>query len=148
MYCSSLKSTEELSFLKLKRNTKFEEESNCRFKIDIRNLTNFDRSTRKSQKFHFNGLLLSRVYIVWTKKVERSYLSWHWRVIQNLQKDWLVAWKMTRRIWQIYTRALESVRIGTLMGFFEEELTCGFKIDMCNFTNFDLSTQKSKKFVF
>ena len=28
----------------------------------------------------------------------------------------------------------------------EEELTCQFKIDMRNLTNFDLSTQKSQKF--
>ena len=36
--------------MKLKRDTKFEEDSTCRFKIDIKNLTNFDLSTRKSQK--------------------------------------------------------------------------------------------------
>ena len=30
----------------------------------------------------------------------------------------------------------------------EQELTCCFKIDMRNFTNFDPSTQKSKKIVF
>ena len=30
---------------------KFEEELACQFKIDIRNLTDFDLSTRKSQKF-------------------------------------------------------------------------------------------------
>ena len=29
---------------------------------------------------------------------------------------------------------------------FEEELTCLFKIDISNLTNFDLSTRKSKKF--
>ena len=29
----------------------------------------------------------------------------------------------------------------------EEELTCCFKTDMRNFTKFDLSTRKSKKFV-
>ena len=46
-----LKSTEELSFMKLKRDTKFGEESTCNFKIVIRNLTSFDLSTRKSQKF-------------------------------------------------------------------------------------------------
>ena len=34
----------------LKNDEKFEEELTCRFKIDIRNLTNFDWSTRKSQK--------------------------------------------------------------------------------------------------
>ena len=36
--------------MKLKRDTKFGEESTCRFKIDIRNLTNFDLSAQKSQK--------------------------------------------------------------------------------------------------
>ena len=30
----------------------------------------------------------------------------------------------------------------------EQELTCCFKIDMRNITNFDPITQKSKKFVF
>ena len=35
----------------LKNDKKFEEKSTCRFKIDIRNLTNFDSSIRKSQKF-------------------------------------------------------------------------------------------------
>ena len=35
----------------LKNAAKFEEESTCQFKIDMRNLTNFDPSTRKSQKF-------------------------------------------------------------------------------------------------
>ena len=29
---------------------------------------------------------------------------------------------------------------------FEEELNCHFKTDMSNLTNFDSSTQKSKKF--
>ena len=50
--------------MKLKRDTKFGEESTCRFKIGLRNLTKFDPSTPKSQKFHFNELLLSKVYIV------------------------------------------------------------------------------------
>ena len=30
----------------------------------------------------------------------------------------------------------------------EEELTCHFKIDIMNFTNFDPSTRKSKKLLF
>ena len=32
---------------------KFEEEFTCRFKIDMRTLTNFDLSTRKSAKFGY-----------------------------------------------------------------------------------------------
>ena len=65
----------------------------CRFKIDIRNLTNFDLQSLKS--FHFNGLLLSRVYILWAKKVERIYLWWNSRGIQNLERNRLVLSKLT-----------------------------------------------------
>ena len=35
----------------MKNDDKFEEELTCRFKIDMKNLTNFDLSTKKSQKF-------------------------------------------------------------------------------------------------
>ena len=37
--------------MKLKRDTKFGQESACRLRIAIKNLTNFDLSTKKSQKF-------------------------------------------------------------------------------------------------
>ena len=39
--------------MKLKRDTKFGEESTRRLKIGITNLTKFDPSTRKSQKSSF-----------------------------------------------------------------------------------------------
>ena len=65
--------------------------------------------SKVSIKFHFNGLLLNKVYIAWAKKVQRSYLSWHWRVIQNLERNWLVVWKLTWGISQILTWALESL---------------------------------------
>ena len=35
----------------MKNDTKFEEELTCRFKIDMRNSTNFDLSTQKYPKF-------------------------------------------------------------------------------------------------
>ena len=47
----NLKFTEELYVMTMKNDEKFEEESTCRFKTDMRNLTNFDPSTQKSQKF-------------------------------------------------------------------------------------------------
>ena len=37
----------------MKNDTKIEEELTRRFKIDMRNFTNFDSSTRKSKKFVF-----------------------------------------------------------------------------------------------
>ena len=46
----SLKFTGELCVVRIKNDAKFEEDLTCQFKIDMRNLTNFDPSTRKSQK--------------------------------------------------------------------------------------------------
>ena len=46
----SLKFTEELCVMRMKNGAKFEEDLTCQFKIDMRNLTNFDPSTEKSQK--------------------------------------------------------------------------------------------------
>ena len=47
----SLEFTGELCVLTMKNDAKIEEELTCQFKIDMRNLTNFDPSTQKSQKF-------------------------------------------------------------------------------------------------
>ena len=59
----SLKSTEELCVMTMKNDAKFEEELTCYFKTDMRNLLYLD--PRPSLKnFHFNVLLLSKVYIV------------------------------------------------------------------------------------
>ena len=46
----SLKFAEALHAITVKNDVKFDEELTCRFKIDMRNLTNFDSSTWKSQK--------------------------------------------------------------------------------------------------
>ena len=35
------------------------------------------------------------------KKVQRSYIWWHWILMQNLNKNWRVLSKMTWRIWKI-----------------------------------------------
>ena len=43
--------------MKMKNDTKIEEELICRFKIDMRNFTNFDPSTWKSKKFVLIGSL-------------------------------------------------------------------------------------------
>ena len=73
----------------------------------------------KASKICFlTGSCLYKVYNVWLKKIQTSYLSWHWRVMQSLKKNWLIVWKMTWGIWQVFTRALSSVKIGTLMGSF------------------------------
>ena len=47
----SLKFTRELYVMTMKNDSKFGEDLTCQFKIDMRNLTNFDLSSRKSQIF-------------------------------------------------------------------------------------------------
>ena len=47
----TLKFAEELCVMTVKINAKFEEELTWHFKTDMRNLTNFHSSTRKSKKF-------------------------------------------------------------------------------------------------
>ena len=47
----------------MKNDTKFEEELTCHFKVDMRNLTNFDPSIWKSQKYSF------LMYSFWAKHI-------------------------------------------------------------------------------
>ena len=47
----NLKFIGDLCVMTMKNDAKFEEELTFQFKIDMRNLTNFEVSTRKSHKF-------------------------------------------------------------------------------------------------
>ena len=47
----SLKFAAELYVITMNNDAKFEEELNCQFEIDMKNLTNFDLNTQKSQTF-------------------------------------------------------------------------------------------------
>ena len=97
-----LKFTEELCVMTMKNNAKFEEELTCHFKTDMRNLTNFNSSTRKSKnKMLFNWLLWPKDVMFKLRKAQRSYVWWHWRLKENLKEKWLVLSKMTWEIWHI-----------------------------------------------
>ena len=128
------------------------------------------RVLKSLKHLHFYWSLLYKLYNVLPKHFQRSYLSLHWRVMQHLKKSWLVVWKMTWGIRQIFTKTLENVEIGTLMGSLypkgmswrfsvelyvialgndenpDKEWTCYFKIDKRNLMNFDRSIQKFQKF--
>ena len=70
----------------MKNDAKFEIELTCHFKIDRRNVTNFEPNNQKSQNLHFNGLILTKVHIVSAKKVQISHIWWHSRWIQSLKE--------------------------------------------------------------
>ena len=88
--CMSLKLTGELCVMTMKNDAKFEIELTCHFKIDRRNVTNFEPNNQKSQNLHFNGLILTKVHIVSAKKVQISHIWWHSRWIQSLKEKWLL----------------------------------------------------------
>ena len=39
------------------------------------------------KNLHFNGLSLIKVYNVWVKKVQRSYVWWQWILMQSLKEN-------------------------------------------------------------
>ena len=142
----------------LMSDAKFEERLALLWKNDITNLVNFNTSSGKSENLHFDVLLLSIAYKVSAKKVQKNYLSWHWKEIQTLKKNWLFVWKMTWGIWWTLTRAVESLKICTLMGYFCRKcvmfelkkyrgvvsckITYGFKNGIGNLVNFHTSSWK------
>ena len=75
-------------------------------------------AVKSVKNVQFHELLLHKVYNVWAKKVQRSYISWHWREMQNLKENWLVVWKMTWEFWQILLEHPKNLRIGNVMGYF------------------------------
>ena len=58
------------------------EKSTGDLKIDTRNWVNCYASSCKSETFIFDGLVL-KAYKVLDKKLQKSYVSWHRRVIQK-----------------------------------------------------------------
>ena len=68
---------------------------------------NFRLST--SPNVYLDRLLLMKVHKISDKKVQRSCVSWHWRLMQNLKKNWFVVSKLTR-MWWIFIWALKSFK--------------------------------------
>ena len=101
--CMNAKLTEKLCILTMKNDVKFEEELTCRFRTDNTIWRILTQVLKCLKNVHFNWLLLNKIYNVWAKKVQKSYIWWHWGLMQNLKENWLVLFKMTWGIWQIFT---------------------------------------------
>ena len=86
---------------------KFEEKLTCGLENDMRNIANFHQSTWKSQNYDWWDLIQTRK--IWAQNPQRSYMSWQWRMMQNLKRNWRVISKLTWGIWRVLTRALESL---------------------------------------
>ena len=111
----------ELSLMTLESDAKFEEKQAHCLKNDMKNLVSFNASSSKSYNLHYDVLLLSIAYKVSAKKMQKSYLSWQWRVIETLNKSSFLVWNMTWEIWWILTQAVENLKICTLMVYFYQK---------------------------
>ena len=70
--------------------------------LDVSKLTQgiwwiLTRELESPKNLHFNGLPLTKLYNVWAKKVQRSYVWLHSRLIQSLKENWLVLPKIDMR---------------------------------------------------
>ena len=83
------KISEELCVMTLKGVAKFQRKLTCGLKNDIRNLVDFHASSWKSENLHFDWIRLSKAHKYLDEKLQKRYVSWHWRVRQSLKKtDW------------------------------------------------------------
>ena len=97
--CMSLKFTEELCVMKMKNNTKFEEELTCLSILTWGIWWNLTWELKNLKNLLFDWLLWSKYITFELKKVQRSYVWWHWRLMQNLKENSLKLSKMTWGIW-------------------------------------------------
>ena len=110
----------------LKSDAKFKGKLTCGLKNNVSNLVNFHGSSQKSENLHFDPIVLSKAYKYLDEKIQKSYVSLHWRVTQSLKKNWLLVPKVTWAIWWIFTQPLKSLKISLwwsiLFKVFEFEL--------------------------
>ena len=127
----------------LKSDAKFEQKLTCCLENDMRNLVNFDQSTRKFQNWNFDGILLPRVENIWPYNSQRSYLSWKWRMIQKLK-----LLKLSYKI-EIELQKYRGVILHDTKEIYKFwKLTCGLKKDLRNLANFYQSTWKCQNWDF
>ena len=72
----------------------FEGKIKCHFINDMRNLVNFIGALENLKICTLRNFF-SQGIKCWAKKFQMSYVSWHWRVMQCLKKNWLMVWKRT-----------------------------------------------------
>ena len=71
-----------------------------------------------SKKMPFNGLRLTKVGHIWAKKVQSSYLSWHWRMMQNWRGIDLSVQNLPEKFNKFWQKHLKISKMFLLMSWF------------------------------
>ena len=87
----NLKSTEKWCVMTMKNGAKFEEELTFRLEFD----EFWPEHLKVSRIFILMDSFWAKYILLELKKVQRSYLSWNWRRMQNLERNRLVISKLT-----------------------------------------------------
>ena len=61
------------------------------------------------KNFLFNGLPLTKVYNAWAKKVQESYIWWHWILMQNMKETDFCFQKWHEEFGKFSTDSLERL---------------------------------------
>ena len=104
----SLKFTGQLCVMLMKNNAKIEEELTYQFKIDIGIWQSLTWVLESFKNVQFKWLLLTKEYNLCAKKTQRTYVWWHWILMQSLKENWFVLSEMTWRIRQIFFLGLKN----------------------------------------
>ena len=104
--------------MKLKSDAKFEKKVTLGSKNDMRNLVNFDASSGKSENWHFDVLLLSKIYYVLSKKSTEELCVITLKNKAKFEKELICTLKNNMRNWVNFNSTLEILKICTLMGSF------------------------------
>ena len=139
---------------------KFEEELTCRFKIDMRNVTNYDQGTRMTKKFELD---LWSIWSFWPNYIMFELKKYR-VVVFHCTEEWCKICRRTDLLFQkwqefgeIWPRHSKISKIFTLIGsffakyimfdlkqyrwvIFKEKQTCGLENGMSNLANFYQST--------
>ena len=103
----SLKFTGELCIITMKSDAKFEEE------VSVQNWNGeFEKFRPEHSKISktctIMGCFWPKYIMFELKKVQKSYVWWHSRLIQSLKGNWLVLPKMTWGTWKIFIHRLRN----------------------------------------
>ena len=92
----------------------------------------------------FDRFVCPKLKICELKIYRGSYMSWEWRIMQKLRRNWLLCSKSAWAIWRILIQALKNLHFNgpfALLALdidvkYERKLTFAFKNDMKNLGNF------------
>ena len=101
----------------LKGDAKFKGKLTCGLKNNIRNFVNFHARRRKSENLHFDWILLSKANKGLDEKIQSSYVSWHWIVMQSLKKLTLGSKKDMKNLMNFHPTTQKSKNF-TSIGYF------------------------------